>query len=226
MYLKEGALFIADAHYHPKVREELYDTLVNFKAPQLFLVGDIFDLLVGEVAATIEENQKLIALLNEIGQQSECYYFEGNHDFLLQNIFPSWKVFDRFHQPALFQAGDKRIAISHGDVFIDGFYRYYIETLHKKGIIHSLDILNIGGWLSALIQRYNKNKRLCKKIERFEEIAKKRASYYDADIIIEGHFHQKRSFTFDSKRYINVPAFACTHQALIYNDGAFSAVRI
>ena len=226
MYLKEGAIFIADAHYHPGVREELYEALVHFKAPQLFLLGDIFDLLVGKVAATIKENQSLIALLSEIGEKSECYYFEGNHDFLLQNIFPSIKVFDRFHQPAIFQAGNKRVALSHGDIFIDGIYCYYIEALHKRGVIQALDMLNIKGWLSTLIQRYNAKKQLCKKVAKFEEIAKERISYYDADIVIEGHFHQNKIFHFGPKTYINAPSFACTQQVLIYKDGTFSAEQI
>ncbi len=224
--LENGAIFIADAHYHPYLREELLEFLHKVEAPQLFFMGDIFDLLVGRVSHTIKANEEAIALLHSLSQKSECYYLEGNHDFLLQDIFPSMKVISRYEQPLIVKAKEKRVALAHGDIFIGGWYKRYIDLLHKSAIIATLDFCNFYGWISKKIQRYNASKNLCKKIENFKEKAQKRLSYYDANIVIEGHYHQRVDLKFGKKRYINLPAFGCSGEFLRYSDGEFSFARM
>ena len=225
MFLKKGALFVADVHYHPKLREEFVSFLERLEAPQLFLMGDIFDLLVGGVEATIRQNAPLIQALNQWCTDKECYYLEGNHDFLLSGIFPNIRVVDRFAQPLLVHAGSKRVALAHGDIHIDGLYRRYIEALQSPKLIAFLNFLNRYVPISRKIQHYNASKDLCRVIEDFQSIAQKRVEYYDADIVIEGHYHQRCRCSFGQKEYINLPAFACTQEVLVW-DGEFSFARM
>ncbi len=186
-------------------------------------MGDIFDLLVGGVSATIEENRELIELIDSLG--CEVYYLEGNHDFLLGNLFKKCRTIPREAQPLIVQADGKRVALAHGDNFIGGLYSLYIATIQRRWVISVLELLNVGGWISKRIQRYNASKSLCKKISGFEEIAKERLGLYDADIVIEGHYHQESFYTFDGRTYINLPSYGCDQRVLRY-DGEFSFVRM
>ncbi len=227
MFLKKGAIFVADVHYHPGLREEFIPFLERLEAPQLFLMGDIFDLLVGGVEATFSQNASLIRALNEWCVDKECVYLEGNHDFLLATLFPNIQVVDRFAQPLLVQAGSKRVALAHGDIHIDGLYRFYIETLHNPKLISFLNFLDRFLPITQTIQRYNASKDLCRGIADFKKMARKRAGHYgsDIDMVIEGHFHQRRRYNFGYKEYLNLPAFACTKEVLVW-DGAFNFARM
>lgn len=47
--LKQEAIFIADSHYNKYNRIELLELLQTCSAPQIVLLGDIFDFLCGQV---------------------------------------------------------------------------------------------------------------------------------------------------------------------------------
>jgi UDP-2,3-diacylglucosamine hydrolase len=75
-FLKNGAVFIADAHYSHS-NETLYNVLINLnKTPpsQLFLVGDIFQLLLN-FPYLIEYNKKVITLINSISKKNRSLLF-------------------------------------------------------------------------------------------------------------------------------------------------------
>ncbi len=50
-------------------------------------MGDIFDLLIGEISATHEFAKPYIELLEELALKIEIIYLEGNHDFNLSCFF-------------------------------------------------------------------------------------------------------------------------------------------
>ncbi len=227
--LKEGALFVADAHYRKGVREEFATLLEKFAhnpPPQLFFMGDIFDLLVGKVEATIASNSSMIERIDALGKRCEIYYLEGNHDFWLSSLFSHVKVFPRAVQPLLLEDGKRLLALSHGDNFLGGFYDFYIKALNTKPIITFLNFLNKRGWITSKIERYNLSKNLCHPLENFHLLAKRRASLYRAQCIIEGHYHQRKIYTFQDKTYINLPSYACSKEVMRYSEGEFSFVRM
>ena len=221
MFLKSGAVFIADAHYQKGVREELLDFLVKLQAPQIFLMGDIFDLLVGGIATTYEENLDLIKAINSLSKRSEVVYLEGNHDFNLQELFPTVAVFPLWKQPLVLQAQHKKVALAHGDNFIGGKYGWYASVIRHPWTIKLLGVTDINGWLYKKIQSYNARKNLCRKMENFSTLACKRASLYESDIVIEGHYHQNTEIACGAKTYINLPSFACTKEVLVYSEKKF-----
>ncbi|HHB95142.1 MAG TPA: UDP-2,3-diacylglucosamine diphosphatase, partial [Campylobacterales bacterium] len=70
--IKESALFIADAHY-PNYGDEFVEILKKIKSeeikiPQLFLMGDIFDLLFGYNEYIKSFSQEAIELLKELSK--------------------------------------------------------------------------------------------------------------------------------------------------------------
>jgi len=97
--IKDGAIFVADVHFNPN-RDEFLKFLYeikngNLQTPQLFLMGDIFDFLAGEIEYFKIQNREVIELINQLSTTTQIFYFEGNHDYNLSKLFPNAKVFPR-----------------------------------------------------------------------------------------------------------------------------------
>ncbi len=223
--IKEGAFFIADAHTNKK-RDIFYKFLLQIKngelkPSQLFLMGDIFDLLIGGVKYTQNINQNYIDLINEISKKIEIFYFEGNHDFNLKKIFPNIKVFSYNEQPALFNINNKKIMLLHGDKAISTAYTLYTFFIRSKLFISLASLLDnlSNGSISKIIIDSQYNKNICKDIDNFTSTVLNRVKKLHTeqiDAILEGHFHQdiQKEFKKD-KKYINIPSFACNKSFII-----------
>ena len=238
--IKEGAVFIADSHYSNKRREFLdFLNLINkgkIRAKQLFLLGDNFDLLFGETQKIISLNQEAINLLNEISFKIEVFYFEGNHDFNLKDIFKNIKIFSYKEQPSLFCLGEYRVLISHGDIrtgdlFYD-LYTCFIRNIYILKFFNYLD-LKFNNFITNFLLNKVDNKNLCNEISDFEVYIKNRVKKFqdfDYDIFLEGHYHQGDVFDFDKLRYINISSFACSKSFFIVkslnNRDFFSSFKL
>jgi UDP-2,3-diacylglucosamine hydrolase len=217
--IKEGAIFIADAHY-PHHEDELLNILKKIenqtiKTPQLFLMGDIFDLLFGYNTYIKTFSTKAIEQINRLSKKIEIIYIEGNHDFCLKEIFPNVKVYTRREQPLHFKLNQQDVYISHGDKHKTGFgYNFYSNILRRKTTLILLKVFD----KKIINHRMNKLKRkkICGEFkgykERFEAILKK---YPKNGLIIEGHFHQAKRY----KNYISLPSLACQGEVGIIKDG-------
>ncbi len=207
--IKEGALFVADSHYPHHGRDfiELLHKLDKGETvtPQLFLMGDNFDLLFGCNRLIQKHNGDAVALLQRLSVKVDIYYFEGNHDFLLKNIFPNIKVYPREQQPAIWLLGSKSVGLAHGDRYCLGWrYELYTKIVRSCTIIKLLRPFErwiIPSQLSRLTA-----KSICHTMEHFEERAAEILKHYDGiDLVIEGHYHQAKKFG----RYISLPSLAC-----------------
>lgn len=217
--LKEGAILIADAHYAPW-RPQFMDFLRavdsgTIQTPQLILMGDVFDLLFGDIDATHTFNREAMGLLNALSARIEILYLEGNHDFRLGALFPSVRVVPRSHQPLTVAFADHSVALSHGDTRMGLGYEIYTALIRNKIILKLLNRLDQWGdefivkWLIGMMKR----KSHCRAIDHFEHvIAHRLKNGIDADILIEGHFHQNASFEVSRIRYFNLGAFACNER--------------
>ena len=234
--IKEGAFFIADAHTN-KNRDILYEFLSqikrgDLKPSQLFLMGDIFDLLIGGVKYTQYINKKYIDLINEISQKIEIFYLEGNHDFNLKKLFPNVMVFSYSEQPILFSMSDKKVMLLHGDKATSLIYSLYVFIIRSKPILSFISLCdNFGnGFISKKIINSQYNKKICNKINNFKNIIFNRVeklSTTQIDIILEGHFHQDMKLKLKkNKKYINIPSFACNKSFIIVqSDLRFEKVQ-
>ena len=105
--IEEQALFIADSHYphHGDAFLTLLKKLESgeIQTPQLFLMGDNFDLLFGYNEYIQTFSKEAIILLQRLSQKLEIHYFEGNHDFCLTAVFPHMQVYTRDKQPITFK---------------------------------------------------------------------------------------------------------------------------
>ncbi len=216
--LLEGAIFISDAHYSFKHRE-LLDFLKAIRAqeiqtPQLILMGDIFDLLFGGIAKTVERNQEAVDLINTLSDNIEIIYLEGNHDFNLASIFPGVQTFSIKQQPVVCEYRGETVALAHGD-FDGAFgYRFYTALIRNHSVLRILSFLNGVGKqfiLNALDAKLAK-KDDCQKMYTFENYITKHLAKQNLEkyaLFIEGHHHQDLSFEIDGCTYVNLPAFAC-----------------
>jgi len=220
--IKHDAIFIADAHHSADrpVLDAFLTALENKKITpsQIFWMGDIFDLLVGGIEQTMSANQSIIKRINAL--KIEQFYFEGNHDFNVKEIFPNITVYRRKMHPVIAELEGKKVALSHGDIDTPFLYDLYIKTITNKAVLKFLSILNVKGWITDKINAYNNSKNLCKSLENFDAIIDIRLRKYQktgVDMVVEGHFHQNVSK--DSKSsgvfYINLPAFVCSQSFFI-----------
>ncbi|MDK9693657.1 MAG: metallophosphoesterase [Sulfurimonas sp.] len=220
--LKEGAIVIADAHYSHK-RPELLAFLgeihaQNIPATQLFLMGDIFDALFGEVSYTHVQNQEAIGLINEIAQRIEVFYLEGNHDFNLAPVFPNVKIFPIEYQPVECSYKGKKILLSHGDIEGDFGYRVYAKTIRNSSVLRLLAFLDtlFGHAILKRLDAYLSKKDDCREFVGLKDFMQKRVGEkYVCDYFVEGHFHQNKTIELDSFVYVNLGAFACNQRYFV-----------
>jgi len=230
--LHDDAIFVADAHYQVGVRESFYNFLLKIQSQeiatsQLIMIGDMFDLLVGTIDYTCQQNKKLIDLLNSLSSHIEILYFEGNHDFDLQRIFKDIKVIPYTQQPLLCTYHDKTIVLSHGDLHQSFGYKFYTSFIRHAWVLKILNFFDthLGNFISKNILKAQKNKDICKKIDNFAQIIKQKSKKYDIasnrfDVICEGHYHMDEDFCFEGCQYRILSSYACAKRyfTIDFND--------
>ncbi|HIP46339.1 MAG TPA: hypothetical protein EYG95_02135 [Campylobacterales bacterium] len=219
--IQDDAIFIADAHYQVGLREDFYHFLEKIESgdiqtSQLIMIGDMFDLLVGAIDYTVKENQKVIDIIHKLSEKMEILYFEGNHDFNLQKLFPKVKVIKISQQPLLTTYHDKKLSLAHGDLHQGLGYKFYTYLIRNFFILKLLNFLdvNFNNFISKSILNGQKNKDICRKIENFAQIIKQKSKKYDIasngfDVICEGHYHINEEYSLEGCQYRLFASYAC-----------------
>ncbi|NQY92530.1 MAG: UDP-2,3-diacylglucosamine diphosphatase [Campylobacteraceae bacterium] len=226
--LQESAIFIADAHFNEK-RSEFLTILQKIHSreivtTQIILMGDMFDFICSQSTFFVNKNSEVITLLNDLSQTIEIVYLEGNHDYNLSKLFPKISVFPREKQPIFANLGDKTVALNHGDLFVNRGYEIYCKIIRNKALLSFLNLIDVNFWLTKKINNHLLGKKICHKIDHFEDLAKKRSSYFDEDILIEGHFHQGNQYNFANKKYINIPSLTCSKKYAVVKNNLISNI--
>ncbi|MCO4792948.1 MAG: UDP-2,3-diacylglucosamine diphosphatase [Bacteriovoracaceae bacterium] len=201
-----------------------HEKVVN--SEEIFLLGDIFDLMVGNKDEYIEKYRETFTLLEKLLISGKnIFYFEGNHDFHVKNLFENWsknietKGEFRFHKKGLIREySGKKVHFSHGDDIELGNYSYKIykylinnyplELLADFVVPYSL-IERIGISASAKSRARNKDRYSDKKemgsfvFEKFRESAKRAAALKNVELVVCGHSHVKDMFEGDNFKYVN-----------------------
>ncbi len=253
--IRSGAVFIADSHINSFERLHFIDYLLKLNPPQVFLMGDIFNLFIPHIRSSLNAHKEHILALNKLSARSETFYFFGNHDFgINSSIFPNIRIYPRALQPAYFRIyHNKRsfkVALSHGDFFISTLYSLYINFMNSP---LALSLLKLADLLSAgkiydkielsLAQKHIKSMRPAISFinARLQKYLKFNSSI---DIVIEGHFHsdfrrlyldvprsQGPKVTKETKEkspeasYLPLPSLKCQKSFVTYLDGAFYEMK-
>ena len=199
--IKEGSVFIADVHYKKGDKEflDLLDSWIKDPPPQVFLLGDIFHLLL-PFDYLISYNKEAIDKINLLSKKTSIYYTPGNHDFNITSIFPNVIFADAFVDK------EKSIFLTHGDLTDDDkSYKIYSKIIRNRVVEDLCHIVSFNFLNSWLFKKLLKKPIKCTKIKNFQKIVKKKLKLYDYDIIIEGHYHQNEKI----ENYINLPSYYC-----------------
>jgi len=114
-------------------------------------------------------------------------------------------VYSRDEQPIVFNMNDKKVAISHGDKYVTGFgYDLYCKLLRNKitlTLLKPFEEIIINHRMEKLSEKH-----ICIPFHGFEKRVEAILEHYeDADLVIEGHFHQCKVLG----KYISLPSQAC-----------------
>lgn len=222
--IENGAIFISDSHANTNKQEfTKWLEFVSKNHPnfsQIFFMGDMFDFLANTTYSQIFYTQE-INLINKLSQIYEIYYFEGNHDFNLNQIFPNVKVFDLQDQPVRFNSKAGEVLLCHGDKFVPFISKIFMKSLRNKKFLKFMDFIdkNTNFKISKAILKSQENKKLYKKHSNFKALISKKIESYSAKWIIEGHYHQDEILEFKDKKYINLNSFAVKSKIYQVNFG-------
>lgn len=227
--LQNGAVFIADSHtasYRPQLIP-LLKTLNDNPPIQIFLMGDMFDVLVGNYPESVERNREALDLILGLAQKTEVHYFEGNHDYNLKNILPGVRVYDRDEQPVFFEKDSLMVGISHGDVLSGFFHAAYMRMIKSIGFVALLQWLNrhiLKNGIWNKLDSWLQQKNICYPFDGFENLAQRRLTKYrkirEIDVVIEGHYHQDKNYYDQGTEYINLGAHACNQSYYLLESTA------
>ncbi len=239
--IQEGALFLSDAHENPPYREGFFHFLRaveqgEIKTSQLFFMGDMFDLLIGEIDYTRHHNRDTIDLINRLCERVEIFYFEGNHDYNLRTVFPKITVFPIRQQPVSATFHDRKLLLSHGDWCEEKAYLRYTQMVRNPLLLKPLNLLDKirHNAISSRLLTKLSQKNICRKLPRFHDYIKQKIQKYDIgiskiDFVCEGHYHQNVEYRFHETIYRNFSSFACEksyYQITFQDRVVFKEVRI
>lgn len=221
IYINSDAIFVSDSHTQDD-RVELIvwlESLLSNPPSQVFLMGDISNLLIGAINSSVVKNNILIEAIENLSRKSQIFYFEGNHDFSLEGLFEYVIVIPRTSQPLLCYYEANTILLSHGDILLDTYYEAYIRILNSKPLLVFLGIIDK---ISCSLLYKFAHKKVSKKTIKLPQmqcintIAKSRICAYkkyikklgvSIDMVIEGHYHIGKIFEYDGLKYVSLPSF-------------------
>lgn len=115
-----AALFVSDIHLSPNLPKttEAFLEFLDFAqiAPQLFILGDLFEYWVGDDAIDTPYVATVIQALRTLTDSgTQIFWIAGNRDFLVGERFAHSTGAQLLTEPAIITIGDQRICLLHGD---------------------------------------------------------------------------------------------------------------
>lgn len=239
--------FISDVHIQKNDDEaaELFmkflDICLKDNVERVFLLGDIFDLMVGPYVEYEKKYWPIFCQFIKLNQNgSQIYYFEGNHDFHLKSFFEAFEQKHGLSKGIKYVKGELFIKtprglsahISHGDdMEVDNLgYKIYKKLINNRFVellaeqLLDFDFVeNLGQKASADSKKRNE-KRYSKTVQqdhvrnKFRRSAEVLSQKINVDLIIAGHSHYRDDYqTSNGTRYIN-NGYALQSQSFICSD--------
>ncbi|MFZ4712993.1 MAG: UDP-2,3-diacylglucosamine diphosphatase [Bacteriovoracaceae bacterium] len=225
--------FVSLSDVHVKnPQDDRYRLLLKFfkheatqKADQVFLLGDIFDLMVGPYPEYYQLYSEFFNELVELVRKGKVvHYFEGNHDLHIKNLFRqllkkenlSEKLLVFHREPWTTNFQGKSYYFSHGDELEPGNYSYkiYKQVLMSKpiefiiGHIAPYSLIEAIGTNASKLSK--KNGKRSYNEDKNRSRFRQGATYHARgiyDFIVAGHSHIKENIELKSTdkafHYIN-----------------------
>ncbi len=209
------AIFLADAHLR-QPHDQNYQLLLEFLDQQqdldgLFLLGDIFEFLLGYRHVTFSAYIPILEKLRQLSNNgTKLYFVEGNHDFNLGTSFTTTINCTLITNQQLIDWDGKKLLLSHGDLLNPNKNYQRLRSFWRSGLIRFLSqivhpdlVWSFGIWLSD--KSNNKRHGRCRwdPSHLIEPLADSELAQ-SADAIICGHFHQPLKKEYQGKQIIAV----------------------
>jgi UDP-2,3-diacylglucosamine hydrolase len=165
--------FISDLHLSestPKTLATLKNYLNQTTSDAVFILGDLFDVWVGDDASLHGFEAECTALLKTVGQHLNMGFMRGNRDFLLANQMVETCNFIDLPDPCCIHAFLTEVLCSHGDMLCLEETAYQTFRQKVRSSEWQLHFLS-----QTLADRY----AVAKKIRQASEFLKAKLNYAD-----------------------------------------------
>jgi UDP-2,3-diacylglucosamine hydrolase len=128
--------FLSDLHLAPgmpRTVAALARHLQDTPADVVFLLGDIFEVWIGDDARHEGFEAEGLALLKQASQAKALFFIAGNRDFLLGEEMAGDAGLERLADPTIFEAFGRRILLSHGDALCLDDHEYQRFRAQVRG---------------------------------------------------------------------------------------------
>jgi UDP-2,3-diacylglucosamine hydrolase len=109
---------LSDVHLHadmPRTFDAWRDHLLGTPADAVLMLGDLFEVWVGDDARLGEFEGRCLAVLQAASRQRVLAFLPGNRDFLVGDVLLAEAGMRRLADPTVLQAWGQRWLLSHGD---------------------------------------------------------------------------------------------------------------
>ncbi len=122
--------FISDLHLcasMPRTFEAWAAHLAHTPADAVFLLGDLFEVWVGDDMASLPFEQRCVDVLTEAASRKQLAFMAGNRDFLVGATLLRACGVMALPDPTVLQGWGQRVLLSHGDALCvdDGTYQAF-----------------------------------------------------------------------------------------------------
>ena len=246
---------ISDVHIKQKgdLPSELFIKFLKYaiqkKVKKVYLLGDVFDLLVGGHLLYEKSYPEVFGALKKVIEEGiKITQLEGNHDFhfepLIKKLLKKWdydsSVWTYSAEPIVEQNSEKRILFAHGDEIELGNesykkYRAFIRSSFIKFLANKIVspyITRAIGQNASKKSRKRNTKRYDEKYEEekvrplFRESALQAAIEYNVDIVICGHSHCFDHFEKEGLLYFNNGYLPRTKKFFYFDGENIEAIEL
>ena len=120
MQISSKSIFISDIHLtqnNALIKNSFFSFLDNFpqEVKNLFIVGDLFDLWIGDDLRNELVEDLHLKLRKITNNKKNIFFFHGNRDFLVGESFCKTSNIKLIHEPTVFEFFGYKTIILHGD---------------------------------------------------------------------------------------------------------------
>jgi len=120
MQISSKSIFISDIHLtqnNELIKNSFFSFLDNFpeEVNNLFIVGDLFDLWIGDDVRDELVEDLHLKLRKITNNKKNIFFFHGNRDFLVGESFCKTSNIKLIHEPTVFEFFGYKTLILHGD---------------------------------------------------------------------------------------------------------------
>ncbi|TCV80203.1 UDP-2,3-diacylglucosamine hydrolase [Methylomonas methanica] len=217
--VKQDVLFISDLHLaleKPEITRRFLSFLQQraIKAKSLYILGDLFDVWIGDDDNTrpIPAIKKALRQLADSG--TEIFLLQGNRDFLLGQDFCKETGVRLLDEYATIELDGQRILLTHGDLLCSDDLAYQAFRIKSHSPEWQRNVLSKPLWLRLIAARwyrfrsyYHKRGKTLDIMDVNQDSVLESLRKYACYTLIHGHTHRPKlhEFTLDglpAKRYV------------------------